>query len=104
MLPPETEAQAAPAAAPAAVEVDEFKSLLNKEFRARDPQKQTAVQEAVKTLAGIAIDKAKLISPDVTRTISAMIAEIDKKLSEQINLIIHHEDFKTLEGTWRGLR
>ena len=104
MMPPETEAQAAPAVAPAAAEVDEFKSLLNKEFRARDPQKQTAVQEAVRTLAGIAIDRAKLISPDVNRTISAMIAEIDKKLSEQINLIIHHEDFKTLEGTWRGLR
>jgi type VI secretion system protein ImpC len=104
MLPPETEAQAAPAAAPAAAEVDEFKSLLNKEFRARDPQKQTAVQEAVRTLASIAIDRAKLISPDVTRTISAMIAEIDRKLSEQINLIMHHEDFKALEGTWRGLR
>ena len=32
-----------------------------------------------------------------------MIAEIDRKLSEQINLIMHHEDFKALEGTWRGL-
>jgi len=39
----------------------------------------------------------------VTRTISAMVAEIDRKLSEQINLIIHHEDFKALEGSWRGL-
>jgi type VI secretion system protein ImpC len=32
-----------------------------------------------------------------------MIAEIDRKLSEQLNQIIHHEDFKALEGTWRGL-
>jgi type VI secretion system protein ImpC len=101
MVPPE--AQAAGAAAPAPAEVNEFEALLNKEFKARDPQKQTAVQTAVKTLAQQALAASTLISPDVTKTISAMIAEIDRKLSEQINLIMHHEDFKALEGTWRGL-
>ena len=90
-----------PAAAPE--QVNEFESLLNKEFRARDTQKQSAVQTAVRTLAEQALGATQLISGDVTRTISAMIAELDKKLSEQINLIIHHEDFKALEGTWRGL-
>ena len=33
---------------------------------------------------------SKLISSDVVQTINAMIAEIDKKLSEQINEIMHH--------------
>ena len=37
------------------------------------------------------------------KTIEAIIAEIDRKLTEQINLIIHHEDFQKLEGAWRGL-
>lgn len=101
MLPPETVAQGAGAAAPA--EVSEFESLLNKEFKARDVQKQTAVQTAVRTLAQQALASTQLISADVTKTISAMVAEIDRKLSEQINLILHHEDFKALEGTWRGL-
>src|SRR5438552_2787781 len=101
MLPPETLAEGA--GAPAAAEVSEFESLLNKEFKAREPQKQTAVQNAVRTLAQQALGATQLISNDVTKTISAMIAEIDKKLSEQINLILHHEDFKALEGTWRGL-
>ena len=32
-----------------------------------------------------------------------MIAAIDKKLTEQINLILHHDDFQKLEGAWRGL-
>jgi hypothetical protein len=32
-----------------------------------------------------------------------MIAAIDRKLSEQINLILHHADFQKLEGAWRGL-
>jgi len=101
MMPPETAAQGA--VAPAAAEVSEFEALLNKEFRAREPQKQTAVQNAVRTLAQQALSSTQLISADVTKTISAMIAEIDRKLSEQINLIMHHEDFKSLEGSWRGL-
>jgi type VI secretion system protein ImpC len=103
MIPPETDAQGAPSAAMAPAEVNEFESLLNKEFKARDEQKQTAVQTAVRTLAQTALASTQLISGDVTRTISAMVAEIDRKLSEQINLIIHHEDFKALEGSWRGL-
>src|SRR5260221_9333464 len=101
MMPPETAAQGA--AAPAVAEVGEFEALLNKEFKARDTQKQSAVQNAVRTLAQQALSQTTLISADVTKTISAMIAELDKKLSEQINLIMHHEDFKALEGTWRGL-
>jgi type VI secretion system protein ImpC len=101
MMPPETAAQPAPAAAPE--QINEFESLLNKEFRARDTDKKTAVQTAVRTLAETALASTQLVSADVTRTISAMIAELDKKLSEQINLIMHHEDFKALEGSWRGL-
>src|SRR5438552_4137530 len=101
MLPPETLAEGA--GAPAAAEVSEFESLLYKDFKARDPEKQTAVQNAVRTLAQQALASTQLISADVTKTISAIIAEIDRKLSEQINFIMHHEDFKALEGTWRGL-
>jgi type VI secretion system protein ImpC len=37
------------------------------------------------------------------RSIEAMIAAIDAKLSEQINIIMHHEDFQQLESAWRGL-
>jgi type VI secretion system protein ImpC len=33
-----------------------------------------------------------------------MIAELDKKMSEQLNHILHNDAFKTLEGSWRGLQ
>src|SRR5271154_4597118 len=103
MLPPENAVQGAGAPAAATAETSEFDSLLNKEFKARDPEKQSAVHAAVRTLAEQALSSASLISTDATKTISAIIAEIDRKLSEQINLIMHHEDFKALEGAWRGL-
>jgi type VI secretion system protein ImpC len=35
--------------------------------------------------------------------INSRIAEIDRLLSEQLNEIMHHEDFQKLEGSWRGL-
>ncbi|MFO1498154.1 MAG: type VI secretion system contractile sheath large subunit [Verrucomicrobiota bacterium] len=102
MIPPNAETQSGASAAPA-VELTEFEKLLVGDLKVRTPEKQTAVQRAVRTLAEQALASAKLISPDTTKTISAIIAEIDKKLSEQISLIMHHEDFKTLEGSWRGL-
>src|SRR5947208_3593761 len=101
-MSPETAAQPA-GAAPAAAEVNEFEALLSKDFKVKTPEKQSAVQNAVRTLAQQALASTTLVSADVTKTISAIIAEIDKKLSEQINLILHHEDFKALEGSWRGL-
>jgi len=33
-----------------------------------------------------------------------MIVELDKKLSGQLDEILHHEDFQNLESTWRGLK
>ena len=101
MIPPETAAQGA--SAPATTELSAFEALLNQEFKARDVEKQSAVQTAVRTLAQQALGSTQLISGDALKTISGIIAEIDRKLSEQINLIIHHEDFKALEGSWRGL-
>jgi type VI secretion system protein ImpC len=40
---------------------------------------------------------------DARKTIESSIAEIDRKLSAQINEIVHHPDFQRLEATWRGL-
>lgn len=91
-------------AAPApAAEVTAFESLINREFKPKTTEARSAVQLAVATLAQQALSSTALVSDDAIKSIEAMIAEIDRKLSEQINLIIHHEDFKALEGAWRGL-
>ncbi|HOS97122.1 MAG TPA: type VI secretion system contractile sheath large subunit, partial [Deltaproteobacteria bacterium] len=34
---------------------------------------------------------------------NARIAQIDKLLSDQLNEVMHHEDFQKLEASWRGL-
>lgn len=86
-----------------AIEYNDFTKLLNKEFRPKSDEAKSAVEQAVKTLAEQALDKSKLIGKDVLESIKSIIAEIDKKLTEQVNAILHHEDFQKLEGAWRGL-
>jgi type VI secretion system protein ImpC len=90
-------------AAAGTMEVSEFASLLNKEFKPVTEGAKSEVQAAVTTLAQQALASSRLISTDVVQTINAMIAEIDRKMSEQINKIMHHPDFQQLEGAWRGL-
>jgi type VI secretion system protein ImpC len=89
--------------ATATVEANEFGSLLKKEFKPQTDRAQQEVEVAVRTLAEQALVGTKLISNDVVQTIERLIAEIDRKLSEQINLIMHNEEFQKLEGAWRGL-
>ncbi len=86
-----------------AMEMGEFESLLTKEFKPKTDRAQDAVQSAVKTLAQQALDQTALVSTDALQTIEAIVAELDRKLTEQVNLIMHHQDFQQLEGTWRGL-
>src|SRR3954464_15916244 len=86
-----------------ATEVGDFDSLLRKEFKPKTDEAKEAVERAVRTLAENAVSQTALIGSDVVRSIEAIIAQIDTKLSEQINLILHHEDVQKLEGAWRGL-
>ena len=82
---------------------DEFSALLNKEFRPKTDQARSAVESAVKTLAQQALENTVTFSNDTYRTIQNLIAGIDEQLSQQVNQIIHHEEFQKLESAWRGL-
>ena len=98
-----TEAAAAAGAVATEVAESDFASLLTKEFRPRTDQAKSAVEAAVKTLAQQALANTQLISDDVVHSLEAMVAEIDHKLSEQINHILHNEEYQQLESAWRGL-
>jgi type VI secretion system protein ImpC len=82
---------------------EELANLLAKEFKPKSDEQRNAVQGAVRTLAQQALESTTCISGDAYRSIQALIAEIDQKLTEQIESIIHHPDFQALESSWRGL-
>ncbi|MFT3734775.1 MAG: type VI secretion system contractile sheath large subunit [Rhodocyclaceae bacterium] len=87
----------------AVLEGSDLESLLQREFKPKTEEARGEVERAVRTLAEQALSQTTLIGSDVVKSIESIIAELDKKLSEQINLIMHHEDFQKLEGAWRGL-
>ena len=99
----ETESEQTGQAGEEALATDDFSSLLEKEFRPKSDRAKAEVEAAVSTLAAQVLEGEALISDDAISTINAIIAEIDSKLTEQINLIMHHDDFQQLEGAWRGL-
>ncbi|SFV04781.1 type VI secretion system contractile sheath large subunit [Pseudoduganella namucuonensis] len=85
------------------LELSDFGSLLQKEFKPQSDKAKEAVENAVKTLAEQALAGTNLVSGDVLATIEGLISALDKKLTEQINLILHTEEFQKVEGAWRGL-
>ena len=95
----EQQAQAGTATA----EGGDFAALLLQEFKPKTERAREAVETAVRTLAEHALEKTNLISNDAIKSIESIIAAIDAKLTEQINLIMHHQDFQQLESAWRGL-
>src|SRR5579859_5498751 len=85
-------------------EANEFSALLTKEFKPKSERAREEVESAVRTLAEQVLNKSDIVSDDVTQTINAYVAELDRKISEQLNLVMHHPDFQKLESAWRGLQ
>src|SRR6516225_749549 len=50
-----------------------------------------------------AVKPGHVVSKDVETNVKYWIAEIDKKLTGQLNEIMHDPAFQKMEGTWRGL-
>lgn len=90
-------------AAETTVEVSEFNKLLDQGFKPKSDAARSAIETAVRTLAEQALAGVSTVSDDAVKTIEGMVAEIDLKLSSQINAILHHPDFQTMEGAWLGL-
>ena len=99
----ENELQTAREGAAATLELDDFSALLSKEFKPRTEAAKSAVEQAVATLAQCALADVAKVSDDAIKTIQSLIAGLDAKITEQLNPILHHEDFQKLESAWRGL-
>ncbi len=108
MADPTTEAQEGQQAE-TTIESSEFSGLLQKEFKPKTDRAREAVEEAVQTLAEQVLRDTGVISSDVVKTIEALVGEIDRKLSGQVNEILHnalaariHRAREMLKSTLKG--
>ena len=86
-----------------AIEFDDFAELIQRDFKPRSDESKDKIQEAVQTLAQQALSGAVKMGDDVFSTVDRMVSEIDRKLSQQMNAILHHPELQELESAWRGL-
>jgi type VI secretion system protein ImpC len=90
----------------AAATTTEQAGFLDQIIKATKPRSDTQIETAKRTLqefVGKLMEPGAVVSKDVEKTINFWIAEIDKKISAQLNEIMHTEEFQKLEASWRGL-
>jgi len=86
-------------------DADPFASLLGKGVTPLNlVLKKPVVAQSVASLCAAALGQSSLVSSESLKTIAALVIELDRRLSGLVNLILHHDAFRALEGTWRGLR
>src|ERR1700749_3977012 len=78
-------------------------NLLEQVLGATKQTERDRAQDLVKTLVEEALTGTVTFDRNLSRTFDRAIAEIDRKLSDQLNAIMHAPKFTKLEGAWRGL-
>lgn len=89
--------------AAAAGETTEATSLLDAAITATKQTDAPRAKELINTLVAEALKGTVTFDKDVIRSINQGIAAIDEAVSKQLAAVMHHPDFQTLEGHWRGL-
>ncbi len=78
-------------------------TILTKGMRARDEVQLKRGRNLISDFVDQILQGQLVLDKNLESSINARIAQIDRLLSEQLNAIMHHEEFQKLEGSWRGL-
>jgi type VI secretion system protein ImpC len=82
--------------------IDQTASELGKVLFPEDDAGTSHAEKLVDALVREVLE-GKLVKGDIYKRIDLAVGRLDKRLTDQVNAIIHHPDFRTLEGAWRGL-
>src|SRR5262245_30974137 len=102
----ETSKAAAAGAAATTVPADELLGKIIDQTKPADQEQRKRNQGFIEEVVrhALAASPGSLIGKDISKTIQGWICDIDAKVSVQLNEVMHHPEFQTLEGTWRGLK
>jgi type VI secretion system protein ImpC len=92
---------------PQAGEIEE-KSLLDQIIDdgrlARESSQRDFAKDVVGEFVSQIMEGEMTVSENTEAMINARISDIDKLISDQLNEVMHHEDFQKIEASWRGLQ
>ncbi|MFO8703634.1 type VI secretion system contractile sheath large subunit, partial [Legionella pneumophila serogroup 2] len=69
-----------------------------------DEEQYQITKSGIKAFIDKIIAENRIDEPITSSLIDDVIAEIDIKLSEQVDEILHHPEFQKLESAWRSLK
>ncbi len=92
------------AAAEVTTEVSLLDQIVEKSKLAKDDATKARGKDLIREFISQVLANNVTISEDTEAMINSRIAQIDSMISEQLNEILHAQEFQKLEGTWRGLK
>jgi type VI secretion system protein ImpC len=90
----------APAAAAEASLLDE---IVSQSKVARSDSERTRAKDIISELVREVLQGTVVVSENLSVTLDARVAEIDRLISEQLSEVMHNAEFQKLEATWTGL-
>ena len=90
------------AAAPAA-EAGLLDQIVEQSKVARSDAEHRRAKDIIAELAREVLDGTVVVSENLSLTLDARVAELDRIISEQVSAIMHAPEFQQLESSWRGL-
>lgn len=100
-----TGAEAIPAipSPPTAENVSLLDQIVEQSKVAKSETEHLRARDLIAELVEEVLQGTVVVSENLSRSLDARIAELDRMLSEQLSLVMHAPEFQQLESSWRGL-
>ncbi len=96
---------AAKAQAPAAAaESSLLDDIVSQSKVARSDSERTRAKDIISELVREVLQGTVVVSENLSVTLDARVAEIDRLISEQLSEVMHNPEFQKLEASWTGLQ
>ncbi|MBI9092030.1 MAG: type VI secretion system contractile sheath large subunit [Desulfobacterium sp.] len=99
----EKEEQVQPETAQATEEISLLDQIISDGRLAREESQREYATDVIGEFVSQIMEGTITVSKNTEAMINARIAAIDTLISDQLNEVMHHQEFQTLEASWRGL-
>ncbi|RQP23948.1 type VI secretion system contractile sheath large subunit [Albitalea terrae] len=79
-------------------------SIVEESRVARSQAEHTRAKDIISELVREVLQGTVVVSENLSVTLDARVAELDRLISEQLSEVMHHADFQRLESSWTGLQ
>ena len=97
------ENQSAAQGASVAEEISLLDSIVEQSRVAKSDSERARAKDIIGELASQVLSGTVVVSDNLSATLDARVAELDRLISQQLSAVMHAPEFQKLESTWRGM-